>query len=288
VTGRWPATAGDPAFGGERVARAHLLLSQLVSAHRPAVSTVVVAAHPDDETLGAGVLLSRLAEAWVVCITDGGPRDLRAPGRQPAAKATARVRRRELRAALGLAGVGAERVMHLGVAELAASENLPGLVHRLTLLLRGLHPQLVITHAYEGGHPDHDALAFALRVVVDRLQGEQRRAPVLAEMLGYHRQGEEVVVDRFLPASTDSWAVTLRPSPRERRLRREMLASFGSSAPGLAELGGQGRERFRPAPRYDFTQPPHEGRLHYEALGLPLDGRRWRRLAAAAQRELAA
>jgi hypothetical protein len=45
-------------------------------------------------------------------------------------------------------------------------------------------------------------------------------------------------------------------------------------------------ERFRRAPRYDFTRPPHEGPLHYERLGWPLTGAAFRRAAAAARREM--
>ena len=45
-------------------------------------------------------------------------------------------------------------------------------------------------------------------------------------------------------------------------------------------------ERFRLAPRYDFTQPPHAGDLHYEQFGWELTPQRWRSLAAAALKEL--
>jgi N-acetylglucosamine malate deacetylase 2 len=271
-------------------ARTYTLLRRLVSEPRPSLRVVVAAAHPDDETLGAGALLSRLADPWVVCLTDGAPRDPRyvptgAP-RQPTAYA--KLRRRELRAAMSLAGVGAERVLQLAATDQHASDDLPGLVHRLTLLLRGLRPQLLITHAYEGGHPDHDAAAFALRAAAERLGQEDGWVPGLAEMLSYHREEEGVSADRFLPASTDRWAVNLRLSPRERRLRQKMLTCFSSRAEALLLLGDRGYERFRPAPRYDFARAPHEGTLHYEELGFAMTGAHWRRLANAASRAIAA
>lgn len=270
--------------------REYQLLSRLRLDARPDLSAAVIVAHPDDETLGAGALLSRLTESWVICITDGAPRDERfvpegAPG---SPTKLAALRREQQRCALSLAGVGAERVMHLGVPDLEASDNLPGLVNRLTLLLRGLRPQLLITHAYEGGHPDHDAAAFALRAVVDRLTDEEGKAPLLVEMLGYHREKGELVGDRFLPAPTDRWAVTLRLTPRERRLRQEMAACFEGRGEDLKALADRGFERFRPAPHYDFSRAPHAGALHYETQGFPLDGKAWRRLAAAARRGLAA
>lgn len=42
-------------------------------------------------------------------------------------------------------------------------------------------------------------------------------------------------------------------------------------------------ERFREAPEYDFTQPPHEGRLHYEYFDWGMTGDRWRSLASEAE-----
>jgi hypothetical protein len=53
--------------------------------------------------------------------------------------------------------------------------------------------------------------------------------------------------------------------------QRELLAAFGTEI-----------ERFREAPDYDFTQPPHQGELHYERLGWNITGALWRRYARAA------
>jgi hypothetical protein len=45
-------------------------------------------------------------------------------------------------------------------------------------------------------------------------------------------------------------------------------------------------ERFRPAPLYDFSALPNEGRLLYEMYGWGMTGPRWQALAAAALRDL--
>jgi hypothetical protein len=43
---------------------------------------------------------------------------------------------------------------------------------------------------------------------------------------------------------------------------------------------------FRPAPDYDFSQPPHSGKLYYEHFDWGMSGERWRLFAAGARRTL--
>ncbi len=282
----------EKASGGESswAARTHALLRRLAVGDRVNLRTMVLVAHPADESLGAAGLLSRLGDPWLVCLTDGAPRDRRfvPTGLPPTPSRYAKRRRQELRAALALAGVGVDRVLQLDIPDQEAALALPKLVHRLATLARGLRPHLLITHGYEGGHPDHDAAALAVRLAVERLERQEGAAPALAEMLSYHREGDRLVADRFLPASTDRWTVLLRLSPRERRLRREMLACHASQVATMAQLPERPWERLRPAPHYDFLRPPHPGPLQYEVLGFALDGERWRELARqaiAAERE---
>jgi N-acetylglucosamine malate deacetylase 2 len=268
-------------------ARTHALLRRLASGDRAQMRVMVLVAHPADESLGAAGLLSRLVDPWVVCLTDGAPRDRRfVPKGLPAAPGPySKRRRKELRAALALAGVGADRLLQLDVPDQEAALSLPRLVLRLATLARGLRPHLLVTHGYEGGHPDHDAAALAARLAVERLQREEGAAPALAELLSYHREGDRLVADRFLPASTDRWTVLLRLTPRERRLRRAMLECHASQNATMTQLPDRAWERLRPAPSYDFLQPPHERPLQYEVLGFTMDFPRWRELAQQAMHD---
>jgi LmbE family N-acetylglucosaminyl deacetylase len=230
---------------------------------------LVVAAHPDDETIGAGILLSRLPGARVLHLTDGGSRE-------------------ELTAAMALAGVQPQNLLRIeGVPDQDAVSRLPRLTREIAVLLRQLRPNVVITHAYEGGHPDHDAAALAVRAAVQLLR--RGRAPVipdLVEMALHHaRPGtNEVVFLEFLPPADGVMALEL--SPEERDLKERMLDCFSTQKEVLAQVRPPERELFRPAPRCDIGKPPHEGRLQYEIQGLPLDGARWRDLARDAVEEL--
>ncbi|HYC50403.1 MAG TPA: hypothetical protein VEB19_04755, partial [Gemmatimonadaceae bacterium] len=40
------------------------------------LTTLIIVAHPDDESIGAGARLRKLGDAWVVDVTDGAPRDI--------------------------------------------------------------------------------------------------------------------------------------------------------------------------------------------------------------------
>src|SRR5215204_6074028 len=84
----------------------------------------VIVAHPADEIVGAGCLISRIGDVSVLHITDGAPSDLEdahAAGfnrREDYAAA----RREECIAALSLANVPEERVVDLAVTDQRAAQ----------------------------------------------------------------------------------------------------------------------------------------------------------------------
>jgi N-acetylglucosamine malate deacetylase 2 len=256
------------------------------------VRLLLIAAHPDDETLSAGVLLARLRR-WggplrVLHLTDGAPRDRRFWHAELTGgpEAYARARREELRRALALAGVAADRLDGLGLVDQEAAYHLPELARRLAARCAELRPELVLTHAYEGGHPDHDAAAFAVHAAARLLARAGREPPPVAEMAGYHAAADGMVVGRFLPGAPDGEVRTLVPTRDERALKSAMLECFATQRSMLAELDIPDEERFRPAPRYDFSRPPHPGPLQYELWDFPLTGHAFRELARRALAEL--
>jgi hypothetical protein len=66
----------------------------------------------------------------------------------------------------------------------------------------------------------------------------------------------------------------------ERRVKVRMLGKFATQAKTLHPFLSPEVERFRVAPRYDFTRPPHQGKLWYENFNWGVDGATWRKIAA--------
>jgi hypothetical protein len=68
---------------------------------------------------------------------------------------------------------------------------------------------------------------------------------------------------------------------RARAFKRRLIACFSTQQRVLADFPVD-LERFRAAPAYDFTRPPHEGGLYYEQFDWGVDGARWRALSGEA------
>jgi LmbE family N-acetylglucosaminyl deacetylase len=255
--------------------RSSALLERLVAGEPLDMPVVVLAAHPDDEIIGIGSRLRFLENLTLVHVTDGAPRDLRDARARgfDSAEAYAIERRRELDEALSVAGADPKRRIEFDVPDQQATTHMSDIAARISDLLRELRPALVITHPYEGGHPDHDTTTVAAHAAV-------RRAGVpleLAEFTSYHRAYDRLCTAAFLP-TRDEEIYTVLLTAAEERHKQLMLDCFVTQREVLAAFKTD-VERLRLAPQYDFSQPPHPGTLYYEQYSWGMDGERFRELA---------
>jgi LmbE family N-acetylglucosaminyl deacetylase len=228
--------------------------------------TMVLVAHPDDECITCGGLLQRMDEAIVVYATDGSPQDPYFWKKHGSREAYSRLRQQEARRALEVVGVrevvfladqeprlvDQELFQNLGLAfELLASE------------VQRRKPEALLTLAYEGGHPDHDSCSL-LASEVGKLTG----LPVWEAPL-YRRRRSELSVQEFVePKGTEiPYALTTEEIER----KRQMCLEYPSQGDFLRVFGLE-REMFRPQKEYDYSRPPHEGKLNYEQWGWSMTG----------------
>ena len=235
------------------------------------VRLLVVLAHPDDEVLAVGGRLEALADSRFLCVTDGVPLDGMDAGAHGFRRLDEYREARRVELAKALRGLSVSR--SLGISDQRAAWDLAGLTRRVAAEVEAFRPEAVLTHPYEGGHPDHDACAFAVAHC-------GASAPVI-EAPFYHAVPNGMETGVFL--GDPGLMVELTEEQRARK--RERLACFRSQAETL-RLFGVDVEAYRLAPAYDFLQRPHEGRLYYEGFDWGMTGDRFCELAGIAEREL--
>lgn len=246
----------------------------------------VIVAHPADEVVGAGCLISKLVDVTVLHITDGAPSDM-----QDAIAAGfnerddyAQARRQECLAALAIANVPEDRVVEFALTDHCAANCLADLTKKITTFLQQSAADIVVTHPYEGGHPDHDATAFATHAALRLLKQNGFRPPVLFEMALHPSTDFKAKLLEFLPG-TERETTALLLDERARELKQRMLACFATQRESL-EVSPVGPEKFRQPSTYDFSAPPHAGKLHYENFDWAPRSEEWQSLASKALAEL--
>src|SRR5690625_5079901 len=156
---------------------------------------MLLAPHPDDETLGAGALLCRAArqgcDIKVVFATDGdnNPWVQRIGERRVCInsedkKRFGRQRRGEAINALKALGLGESSAQSLAWPDqgLTRELNCPqqSLARRLVSLICDFQPTLIICPSAFDLHPDHNALALILRFALKRIWPWQRPQHLLS------------------------------------------------------------------------------------------------------------
>jgi LmbE family N-acetylglucosaminyl deacetylase len=226
---------------------------------------LLVAAHPDDEVLALGGHF-RTVHPRIFHLTDGA-------GFLPFPNLAER-RGKETKRALAIGGIPRRRFTSGTVPDQGVVDAIPPLMERLMEVIKKVRADCLLTHAYEGGHPDHDAASLVCHLAAGSI-------PVY-EFPGYYNGTPHLAlaswaVSRFLPADTPEIVISL--SPRQRQLKRRMLRCFSTQAEFLRRFPLE-TERFRLAPPYRFDKPPHDGPLLYETFGWPVDYDSWRIKAA--------
>ena len=231
--------------------------------------TLVLVAHPDDEAVACGGLLQRMREPVVVICTDGAPRDEFFWREYGSRVRYAAVREQEAREALHHVGGGDPLFLHHLqdgsdiFVDQELCRRLPQAVEMISDMIVLQRPDAILAPAYEGGHPDHDACNFIAAVV-----GREYQIPVWEVPL-YQREPGETQFQRFVRPRGNEVLLDISGEELERKLA--MWDSYVSQRTVLTQFVPE-LEIFRPLAAYDYSSPPHEGKLVYEAWGWPIRG----------------
>ena len=135
---------------------------------------IVVAPHPDDETLGCGgTIAKRLAEGceiFVIVMTDGRNAFSKLFGicSEPNPDEMVRMRRTEMNRAMKVLGVPVENILFLGVEDGKIEDNVDVLATKVLEILNELQP-VEIYFPYSGDyHRDHRAACLILKDCLKR------------------------------------------------------------------------------------------------------------------------
>lgn len=233
---------------------------------------LILAAHPDDETIGASLLLSRFPKSSLVFLTDGAPKNTRLwpPAMRGSRQDYADLRRDEAVSALSFAGISRQAIFWLGGVDQEAVFDIKRLVGAFQKVLIETRAELVITHPYEGGHPDHDAAAVVASIATALIED-----PPVLEMTSYHAQNGQCVTGKFLDGEK-SQQMSFKLSESDKERKRRMMDTYVSQQLVLENFPVD-EEPLRLMPQYDFSQAPHDGQLWYEIMGW-MTGAHWREL----------
>jgi LmbE family N-acetylglucosaminyl deacetylase len=209
-------------------------------------------------------------------VTDGAPADEEYARRKGFESRLhySRARRREVINALSVIGIPETRIRGMGFMDGEVAWHLTVLCNAMRALFDELRPEIVLTHPYEGGHSDHDSTAFAVHLAAGILAREGLEAPIILELTSYHNYKGQRRLFSFLPTGPNPIR-TIKLDQEAQNTKRQMFEFFESQRALLKSFPIQ-VERFRQAPRYLFTVPPHEGELDYERLCKRISGAEWR------------
>lgn len=213
---------------------------------------LILVAHPDDETLACSGLMQRMASSLVVFATNGAAPHHGFERKFGTLERYSDTRFQEATAAINkVPNCSFQRLARPDGTYFADEQLFRDLAQAFTSLCRiarSFSPDALISHAYEGGHIDHDACSFLTMHAAAALALRRFEFPL------YSRSSQvQLVLQQFCDEGCTplEWQLT----EAELFCKQKMLAAYASQ-PGLASAFQLGSERIRAATRTDFSLAP--------------------------------
>jgi len=212
---------------------------------------LIFVAHPDDETLGCGGLLQRMSASLIVFATNGAPPYYGFERKFKSLENYSHLRFEEAaRVVAHLPNSSFQRLTQPDASHFVDQHlfhHLRPALNSLCQIARAFSPDALLTHAYEGGHIDHDACSFIANRAAATLS-----IPVFEFPLYSNDANGKPLLQQFRGAG---------PTPKEYLLtetetasKKKMLAEY-KTQPGLTPIFQCTTERLRPATGIDYSIP---------------------------------
>ncbi len=212
---------------------------------------LIFVAHPDDETIACSGLLQRAAASLVVFAVDGAPPHYGFEKKFGSLQGYSDARFVEASRALSL-------LLRCSIRRLSRQDGtwfldqhlfleLPEAFASLVQIARDFSPDLLVSHAFEGGHLDHDACHILAKHTARALKLQSLEFPL------YWRSPDGRDVFQQFRCSQEG-EFFLQLTREEIRMKRTMLSKYRSQQK-LTSIFQLDRERFRSVRPADHTEP---------------------------------
>lgn len=199
-------------------------------------------------------------------------------------KEYASMRLKELSDALSICDFNRDDHFVLNGVDLKVIDSLYSLIIQVIHLIRRIRPSVVLTHSYEGGHPDHDCASFIVSKALKVLSVSMGYTNIRhLEFSGYHEHNNLIETGTFKIGSGIIITVSL---PEYNKCLKKMMIDCFVSQKEMLSIFNIEKEVFRIAPVYDFSRPPHNGKLLYEIMDWGMSSSKWRAVVEQVSQEI--
>jgi len=213
-----------------------------------------IAPHPDDELVGATFIIKKilLKKNLIIFFPTNGvlSKEEMWFWEKKKYKKKKKLRNEEMKKSLQLLGVKKFFMQDIPTREL--KENIEKTFRKINFLVKNHKIDTIFCPAYEGGHQDHDVSNF----ICSRLQNSSK----VYEYPEYNFSKGQINCNEFIKPTKNQ--VTLKLSVNEKKEKIKLLEIYNSEKENLDYLHLE-KECYRELYHYDYSQPPHIGKLFY-------------------------
>jgi LmbE family N-acetylglucosaminyl deacetylase len=237
----------------------------------PSFPALIIAAHPDDETMAMGGCIARWRRlgrrVFILFLTDGVPNNPAyfAGGMQWTAEEYRDRRRAEALAAAQRLGVEGGDLCFAGLTDQRVAFDLAKGLEAIVTTIQRRGARSVFVCAYEGGHPDHDAANFLTTIALQQMNSD--RTIEAWEFPLYTAAGDRLMYASF---GHEGAEIEIELEALDLAQKKDAIGAYASQQETLKWFPEPRVEQFRRLKGHDYRRPPTNGRTVYEIWGWPM------------------